>query len=421
MSKGVIIAGAGRGMTFAKLIAAANPDSRQNSVQSCADWLHISSNTSTRQMNRYVSAIVDTNRENHKKIRQELNSCGLANAGVYASLEEALKAVPETEANAVMIVTPNTTHAELTELALNYNRHVFLEKPIAASWQDVVRINNAAQAHPDRVVLLGFVLRYSNFYRRVKDICDSGVLGKIVMIQANERLSHEHSTSYRRGWRRKIAATGGAMNEKCSHDLDIICWLKESQSFPVSVFSCGGQKLFEAPPGTPELCSQCKDRTCPFRMTPEKLRKAKGSFKRDAGAINQCVYHTDADVKTEQSATIIFDDGTQAVFTMLMYSGMPGRDIVIHGTSAMLTGNCEDGTVKITYYRTGEVVDRSAKKSEWHGGGDAMVLNDFFDCIDMNGLPESRLNDGINATRLALASDLSADENRLVKLSEFAL
>lgn len=421
MSKGVIIAGAGRGLVFAKLIAVANPESRSRTMQNCADWLMLSNHTETHSLNRHVAAIIDCNVSTHDRIRQELAETGIAETPIYTSLADALREIPAAEADAVMIVTPNATHAELTEMALRAGRHVFLEKPIASAWPDVARIANAAAARPDQVVLLGFVLRYSNFYRRIKEICDSGILGNLVLVQANERLAIEHSSSYRRGWRRKIANTGGSMNEKCSHDLDILCWLKESQAVPVAVFSVGGQELFPPKPGTPDRCPDCPDQGCPFRLTAEKLRKAKGSFKRDLALAEECAFKTDADVKTNQSATILFSDGTQALFTMLMYSGLPGRDILIHGTTAMLSGNLETGKIELTNYRTGEVLDRSAQVAEWHGGGDAMVLNDFFDCIDLHGTPISRLSDGITATKLALAADRSSDEKRLVYLDEFKI
>ena len=195
MTKGVIIAGAGRGLVFAKLIAAANPESRRRNIQNCVDWMQLSSNTQSRPLNRTVSAIVDCNVAAHERIRRELDECGLTECAIYSSLETALDEIPEEQADAVMIVTPNATHADLTELALARHRHVFLEKPIAASWPDVVRISRAAAAAPDRVVLLGFVLRYSNFYRRIKEICDSGILGNIVMIQADERLDRAQGSS----------------------------------------------------------------------------------------------------------------------------------------------------------------------------------------------------------------------------------
>ncbi len=420
MSRGVIIAGAGRGMLFAKLIASGNPESRMKNIQNCVDWMQLCAGGRSRPFDRTVAAMVDCNVGAHERIRRELDECGLRDCAVYGSLEEALDAVPESMADAVMVVTPNATHADLTCLALSRHRHVFLEKPVAASWDDVLRIRRAADASPDRTVLPGFVLRYSSFYQRVKEICDSGIMGNIVMIQANERLDMSQGSSYRRGWRRKKAATGGSLNEKCSHDLDILCWLKERQGTPTAVFSAGDRELFPYRDG-PDRCPDCSDRNCPFRLTPDKLRQAKGSFKRDLQLADRCIFRTDADVRTNQSVTVLFSDGSQALFTMMMYSGKPGRDILIHGTTAMLEGDFESGRLILTNYRTGEAIDRSSKISDWHGGGDFLVLNDFFDCIDRGCKPIARLADGIEATTLALAADRSGDEGRMVNLSEFSV
>ncbi len=420
MSKGVIIAGAGRGLLFARLIAAANPVTRARSVENCLEWTQITSSTGMHVIDRHVAAIVDINTQTHPAIRRELDACGLNDTIIHTTLEQALSAIPPEQADAVMIVTPNATHAELTELALRHRRHVFLEKPVATSWDEVRRIAEAAANAPDRLVLPGFVLRHSAFYRRVKEICAAGSLGRIAMIQADERLALEHSISYRRGWRRKVSATGGSMNEKCSHDLDILCWLKQPQAVPTAVFSAGGQFLFASRDDAPATCPQCDDRSCPFRLTPEKLCGAEGSFKRDLGDADRCVYHTDADVKTDQSATILFSDGSQAVFTMLMYSGRPGRNLLIHGTEGMLEGDYESGRISVHNYRTGGELNYSIPSRRWHGGGDAMMLNDFFDSIDHDCAPISTLADGAAATRLALAADRSAEEKRLVPLDEFA-
>ena len=418
-SKGVIIAGAGRGMLFARLLAAANPVTRARSVDNGLEWTQLSAFAGMRPIDRRVSAMVDINTRSHASIRAELNACGLTDTAIYATLEQALAEIPESDADTVMIVTPNATHADLTELALRHHRHVFLEKPVATSWGEVRRITAAAAAVPDRLVLPGFVLRHSAFYRRVKQICASGSLGRLVMIQADERLIPEHSLSYRRGWRRKTAATGGAMNEKCSHDLDILCWLKQPGAAPTAVFSAGGQMLFLPRENVPQYCSECTDKSCPFRLSQEQLLNVCGSFKRDLGDPDRCVFHTDADVRTDQSATILFSDGSQAIFTMLMYSGHPGRNLLIHGTEGMLEGDYDSGRVTVHNYRTRGELHESIPLRRWHGGGDAVMLNDFFDSVDRGEAPASTLADGATATRLALAADRSAEECRLVALDEF--
>lgn len=78
-----------------------------------------------------VKAVVDIRKENHDALRTRLNESGLTETKILTTLPEALEALPCKEAQSVLIVTPNTTHAELAEQSLRAGRHLLLEKPIA--------------------------------------------------------------------------------------------------------------------------------------------------------------------------------------------------------------------------------------------------------------------------------------------------
>ena len=56
-----------------------------------------------------------------------------------------------------------------------------------------------------------------------------------------------------------------------------------------------------------------------------------------------------------------------------------------------------------------------------HGGADPLILKDFFRCIDAGVQPEATLEDGVSASRLAFAANLSAKEKRIVQLDEFTI
>ena len=114
MKHGIIIAGSGRGLYFADLLAR-TPGLKE----SCS-----------------VKAVVDIRKENHDALRTRLNESGLTETKILTTLPEALEALPCKEAQSVLIVTPNTTHAELAEQSLRAGRHLLLEKPIAADWRD---------------------------------------------------------------------------------------------------------------------------------------------------------------------------------------------------------------------------------------------------------------------------------------------
>lgn len=396
---GVIIAGGGRGLMFAEVIAL---------------------DKEIKKLGVKVMALVDTNKSIHPKLRRSLNEFGLPETQVLSSLEEALNVFTCKESQSVFIVTPNPTHAKLTRMALDAGRHVFLEKPIAANWADAVDIVNAA-GNSNKMVYMGLLLRYSRYYKWIREIITAGTLGNLVMVQMNERLDVDHSSAYRRGWRRLKANSGGLMNEKCSHDIDILCWLKESQGKPIEVFSYGGDHMFPKK-GTPsDKCSECNDKTCPFRIKNlEEFNDQRYTHSANLDIYNTCTFKTDANVHTHQSMTVIFSDGTQGLFNITLYSADPDRDIIIHGTEGYLAGSLNSGKFTVQTYRDNKttVYDTGIKNNQ-HGGADSDVTREFFHAIMDSGAPEAKVIDAATASRIAFAADLSVQEGRKVALNEF--
>ena len=94
----------------------------------------------------------------------------------YFSIAEAVKSGG---CEAVIIATPHKTHAPLAIQALELGAHVFVEKPMSDSLEDCVALLNAAKKS-DKVVAVGFMFRFDPFVQKVKEIIDSGKIGKIV-------------------------------------------------------------------------------------------------------------------------------------------------------------------------------------------------------------------------------------------------
>lgn len=390
---GTIIVGGGRGLAFAR-------------------WF-----TERDDFDVDVKALVDINPVTHPRIRARLDQYGWTNTVICSTLTEALARYDVTDAPAVMVLASNRAHAELTEEALAAGRHVFLEKPIAADWADALRIQTAAE-HTDRLVMLGFVLRFSPYFQAMQQVAASGRLGRLVMVQFNERLDHNHSSAYRRGWRRYESATGGFLNEKCCHDIDIICWLKQHEARPVSVFSHGGQELFPQKPDGPDRCQDCTE-LCAFRNNRECLFNQEFHTP-DPQMENSCIFKSDADVLNHQSVIIGFSDGAQTIFTITAYSADPDRDFIIHGTEGYLTGSLNAGTFEVTEYRTGkkDVFDYGLHNNQ-HGGGDFPLMLDFFRCLRSNSPPLSTVADGVLASKICFAAGRSARSGQPVMLDTF--
>ena len=116
-------------------------------------------------------AVVELNEQSKAAVSQEFPQMPF-----YDSMEAAVK---EGGCEAVIIATPHRTHAPLAIQALELGAHVFVEKPMSDSLEDCVALLNAAKAS-DKVVSIGFMFRFDPFVQKVKEIIDSGKIGKII-------------------------------------------------------------------------------------------------------------------------------------------------------------------------------------------------------------------------------------------------
>jgi predicted dehydrogenase len=81
--------------------------------------------------------------------------------------------------DAVVIATPVPTHFELAAAALRAGKHVFVEKPLAASAEQARRLVDLAEKHR-RVLMTGHVFVYAGAVRKISQLIEAGDLGKLL-------------------------------------------------------------------------------------------------------------------------------------------------------------------------------------------------------------------------------------------------
>lgn len=369
--------------------------------------------------NYHITAIIENNCDSHQKIRVQLDQLGAEETLIFesltsfseSSLSGKLQAIP---GDVAFILTPEWTHVNIFEELIKADYNIFIEKPLATIEEDVLKIQKLAMK-TDRVVQVGFVLRYTSFYQIIKDAVASGKLGTLVMIEMSERLLPISGASNRRRWHRLKKNTGGFLNEKSSHDLDVMCWLKENQGKPIKVFSHGGQHFFNRHE-MPLNCGVCNDMGCIYRFKGDinqNSYNAEGKIPTDT-----CVYNSDADIMDNQSVIISFSDGTQGIFTLLNVSGVDGREIRIHGTKGMLYGSSNYNKITIHEYRNNKKQELPIPDCEsGHYGGDAAIIDEFFHCVKSGKQSNSTISDGVQASLLAFAADKSVIDKNVINLN----
>ena len=123
--------------------------------------------------------------------------------------------------DAISIHTSDNLHAEPFVKALEAGFHVFVEKPMADTADDVRTMVAAYRKHKDKTALVGHVLRYDKYFTLVKQLVGQGSLGEIFYMEAD----YIHDLRYQlkmEDW--KITRESPMIGGGC-HPLDILRWL----------------------------------------------------------------------------------------------------------------------------------------------------------------------------------------------------
>lgn len=122
---------------------------------------------------------------------------------------------------AVIVATPNDTHAEIGIACISRGLPVLMEKPVADSVADAQRLCDAAAA-AGVPLMVGHQRRHNPILRRAKALIDEGVLGRPVSATAMATW-WKPDAYFDLAWRR--SAGGGPVLINLIHDVDLLRFL----------------------------------------------------------------------------------------------------------------------------------------------------------------------------------------------------
>ena len=91
---------------------------------------------------------------------------------------DAQELVDDPDVNAVYIATPPSAHATFAIMAMRAGKPCYIEKPLAASYEDCVRINRISE-QTNVPCFVAYYRRYLPYFQKVKEIIDNGTIGNI--------------------------------------------------------------------------------------------------------------------------------------------------------------------------------------------------------------------------------------------------
>jgi predicted dehydrogenase len=387
-----------------------------------------------------VAALAEPRPERRQAFREAF---GLGEGALFAHWRDLLEAPRLGEA--AIVALPDRLHAEAAIALMEKGYHLLLEKPIAPTWEEVLRVAEA-KARTGRIVALAHVLRYTPYARRLKALLEEGAIGEVVSVQHLEPVGHWHfAHSFVRGNWRKEAESSPFLLAKSVHDLDWLLFLMPGEVARVASF--GGLYHFRPerrPKGAAERCLFCPEeveRACPFsarRIYLEAYERGERGWTLDVvafpvtrenleralaeGPYGECVYLGKNDVADHQVVALEYRDGRTASFHAEGLSRMRFRETRLFGTGGEIWG---DGRyIRIFDFVKGErtvdlKVEAEGSIRSGHGGGDMGLMADFVLAVereDPSGLEP--FEEALYAHRLTFLAEEARKVGRVVEVEE---
>ena len=160
---------------------------------------------------------------------------GVENVRKYTDFR---KLAADPEVDLVSIATWSTCHVEQAIIALEAEKYVVLDKPVALSYAEALKLQSAAEKHPGKL-FLRFNRRFEPAFTAVRNVLDSGILGNIGMVKV-----YRHTGYVRRfDWQTLVNRGGGLLNNWGPHLVDQALRLLEA---PVKDLWCDLQHRVSA-------------------------------------------------------------------------------------------------------------------------------------------------------------------------------
>ncbi len=345
-------------------------------------------------------------------------------------------------ADAAIIATMDRDHYAQAIPAMRLGYDLLLEKPVSPDPAETLDIADTALQLGRRVAVC-HVLRYSPFFRKLKEILDSGELGRIVAIEHTENIGNFHiAHSFVRGnWRNEKLSSPIILQKSC-HDLDLLLWLAGKSVR--RIFSAGSLSFFRpenAPAGSADRCLDCPAAagcrfdarkaylpnigSWPAQVLTEDQTEAGVLEALRTGPYGRCVFRCDNDVCDHQSVAMEYEDGATAVFTLCGMTDRMHRTIHIMCEHGEIRGDDDPGEILVTRFRSSMTENAEQRRiligqvRGDHSGGDVGLVNAFLAAEAGGADIPSDISRSVESHLLAFAADESRRTGQAVEMASW--
>ena len=138
---------------------------------------------------------------------------------------DAQEFIDDPDVNAIYIATPPSSHATFAIMAMRAGKPVYIEKPLAASYNDCIRINRISE-QTGVPCFVAYYRRYLPYFQKVKEIIENGTIGKVINVQIRFSVPPrdlDYKNEKELPWRlQPDIAGGGYFYDLAPHQIDLL-------------------------------------------------------------------------------------------------------------------------------------------------------------------------------------------------------
>ena len=169
-----------------------------------------------------LQVVCDASLERARKIADDY--------GAAHALTDPLQTIALDDVDAILIASPDETHAPLSLAAIEAGKPVLCEKPLSQSSQECLRVMKAEVSKGRQFIQLGFMRRFDQSYREMKSALARGEIGDAVMMHNFHRNVEAPSN-----FTGQMAITNSA-----PHEFDVARFVLDADYTAISVFQPAG-------------------------------------------------------------------------------------------------------------------------------------------------------------------------------------
>ncbi len=368
--------------------------------------------------------LCDVNRKRAELVKRRLK----ASCPVYTDFEAMVK---EARPELLAVTTVDSTHADYIVRGLVAGLDVITEKPMVTD-EVQCRAVLDAERRSGRRLTVGFNYRFAKKHQRLKELLQSGAIGKVTSVDFNWYLDVYHGADYFRRWHRLRGSSGSLLVHKATHHFDLMNWWLGAA--PVEVSAMGGLSVYgRNGPFRHEQCRGCPHaQKCRFFWDITKDRglselyvecESEDGYKRDG-----CVFREDVDIFDAMNVTVRYANDVTMSYSLNAAMPFEGYRLAFNGTEGRIEVRDHDRQPWTPEKPTEIWLTRNFGKREavdveavsgGHGGGDELLLAQVFARPELPAwlaLPGAR--DGALSCLTGIAARKSIDERRWVRIDE---